>query len=585
MKKLLLISILALLSQWAFAQIEVIEIDTLTNTPNKPLPFDKPFVLKMYVADDVISLTYLKQYGRRTLAETIVDRIKDDAVNKANQFENANGRRPTPLEIQGIFNDFYRIPDENIINKKIGEKKVAFISFTYPFLLKPNTTYFFIINHGSLDNDINTFFKKFYLYTKNNIASDFIDAQTAFADFKKSHVKIFGDISFLVPSDNHFNTPANVANFQVAIRNRGTYTKSLFELFDDYYTNLTAANGLLTGADLALNWNTLKTALGNLRDDVVLTDTKQNNKTFEFLARDTYKVINAMVDANYFDITELRKGQIALNCLSCDKINASIDVKTNKRISNLATTIALLNDIRRSVGILSPSTPSDKANALTELTKIVNDMLALNSSYNTLLKSENAVKEAILTRNFGGFRFYGSTVLNGGSHILNLETRSKNLITPDFGMAFPNIVRQNTNYGLLPYVGFHINFAPIDRDAIFSKYKKSVAQRFSLSIGYSLVSIKDSTAKGQKFNFFEKSSFLTGIGFRLGNLVRVLGGYQWYFEAPASTVALEKKLKGYPFLGLSIDLSVKSLLNGLGDILPGISKTRETIKPVNIAQP
>lgn len=568
MKKFVLLAFLYIGSRIVCAQIEVIEIDTLTHVPKKALPFDRPFVLQLYVPGDVVAVTYLKQYDRENFAATVKQGIKKGG---------------------GTFDKFNRLPENDIENKKIGNKDIALLHFNFPNLLKPNQNYIFIISYGKVNTNINSFFRKFYDYAKADTIRDQLnadkflnEAKKYHTDFKIEYKKIFNDVDYLVPSDTYFNALANINSFKTAIKAPQGNNKSLYDLYSTYDSDLAVIKSLVASNTTALAspWNSFIKNLSILKEDIGRTDIQPGNKTFDYHARDSYKVLNVLLDVSFYKLEDILKGSIALGCLNCEKIGNDIDSKTEKRVTNMNTTITLLSEIRRSLNILNTIKIPERTTTITALNTLIDSLVVVHNSYKGLVKNETAIQEAILIRNFAGFRYYTSIILNGASHILNLETRSKNVITPDFGMAFPNLIQKNTSYGLLPYLGFHINFSPIDRDAVYRSYKKSLAQQLSLSVGVSMVSIKDSTTQIRKLNFFEKGSLLTGIGYRLSEIIRIVGGYQWYFEVPVSNVAVEKKFKGYPYLGVSVDLSIKSLLNGLGDILPGIGKTRETIAPV-----
>lgn len=120
----------------------------------------------------------------------------------------------------------------------------------------------------------------------------------------------------------------------------------------------------------------------------------------------------------------------------------------------------------------------------------------------------------------------------------------------------------------------------VDKDLSFSSYKKNWKQRFSVMVGWSLVSMKNNDSKYT--NFFEKSSLLTGIDFRFNNVIRITTGAQRLFKTKDSHNNSARILQPFAFIGISFDLNIKQYFNGFTDLPSGIGKTKSpNISPNN----
>jgi hypothetical protein len=115
----------------------------------------------------------------------------------------------------------------------------------------------------------------------------------------------------------------------------------------------------------------------------------------------------------------------------------------------------------------------------------------------------------------------------------------------------------------MPYLGFHINFRPINKNLNFWSYRhNNVGQFLSAFVGWTMVKVgKDN----QRLDFFEKSSLLTGLGIRVGNAVRIVGGKMWYFNIEGSQ---KRVFTNMSFIGVSLDFELEKLFNGFKDLVP-----------------
>lgn len=156
----------------------------------------------------------------------------------------------------------------------------------------------------------------------------------------------------------------------------------------------------------------------------------------------------------------------------------------------------------------------------------------------------------------------GAEITNGNTFIFSFESRTKFSLVPEVGLVSNLFFKsgQSTNYTLIPYIGASVNFSQLDRDIPFKLIRnKTFAQRLSFMVGYSVVPIKDDNINNPRDDFFEKSSLLTGFGFRFSNTVKAIGGYIWFYKRPA--LATESRtLASMPYLGVSFDLDIKKYI-------------------------
>jgi hypothetical protein len=319
-------------------------------------------------------------------------------------------------------------------------------------------------------------------------------------------------------------------------------------------------------------------------------DTTVTDQAFNYVGGKEYSNVSMIADlitlGESYKTNQLISGVINLDCIYCkpiDNNSKSLD-NLNKRVSNIDKTINSFNLLSRSISLFnSKFKMGDKGVALqTVIDTLLESKLQLESIIKTRKKIDATLLDAhsfIFHRKKGdkdkekSADFSGASVIGGDSY-LDFETRNKALLTPDFGIVTSSFFSQGKylDYGIVPYLGFHLNFMAVDKDLNFSSYKKDWKQRFSVMVGWSLVSMKnkDSTYS----NFFAKSSLLTGVGFRLNNVIRITTGAQWLFKTKDSHNNPARILQPIPFIGISFDLNIKQYLNGFTDILSGIGKTK-----------
>lgn len=201
-----------------------------------------------------------------------------------------------------------------------------------------------------------------------------------------------------------------------------------------------------------------------------------------------------------------------------------------------------------------------------------NDITKLESFYSSKLKviydrtdvNEETKKSLIISEIIGDDLFVKGTWVSSTSEIFSFETRAKFRVTPDFGYVGYGF--QKGFNGIIPYLGFQIEFRYFDKNIPFKLIpNKTIWHRFSFNSGVTLASLK---RDGKREDFFKDKSLLLGFGFRLSNALRITSGTILFNREDPNPLIDNKQLGITPFIGLSIDLSVKQLLNDVSGLIP-----------------
>jgi hypothetical protein len=187
----------------------------------------------------------------------------------------------------------------------------------------------------------------------------------------------------------------------------------------------------------------------------------------------------------------------------------------------------------------------------------------LKSIYNT--SSTEAVKKMkIIKAIINDDLFKKSVSFSSTSEVFSFETRAKLRVTPDFGYLGYGF--QKDFNGITPYLGFQIEFRYFDKNIPFQLIpNKTIGHRLSFFSGVTLASLKK---ENKREDFFSNKSLISGLGFRLSNALRITGGAILFNREDYNPLVDNKKLTLTPCLGLSIDLSIKQLLNDVSGLIP-----------------
>lgn len=183
----------------------------------------------------------------------------------------------------------------------------------------------------------------------------------------------------------------------------------------------------------------------------------------------------------------------------------------------------------------------------------------LDGAYNNDIKKQKIIEELCKSDDFtAGYDFLSTT------KIFNFETRTQYTITPDFGYVYYGF--QNDFSGITPYVGFQIELRYFDKNIPFNLIpNRTIWHRLSFNSGITLASLKKD---GRREDLFANKSLLVGMGYRFSNAIRLTGGAILFNKEATNPLLENKKLSVTPFIGISIDLSIKKMLTDFSSLIP-----------------
>ncbi len=165
---------------------------------------------------------------------------------------------------------------------------------------------------------------------------------------------------------------------------------------------------------------------------------------------------------------------------------------------------------------------------------------------------------------------------NSSTMIFDAQTRSKFAITPDFGWVGYGF--QPGFNGVTGYAGVQIEFRYTDKNIPFwFLRKKTAAHFFSFTMGLTYLPL---TQKNKRVDLINgKSSLLLGVGFRVSSLVRITAGGILFYKLNPNPVVSTKNLAFTPFLGVSLDISLRELFGEIANIKGLIQDIRGIARP------
>lgn len=543
-------------------QNKVIEIDSVSGLPSTALPFDEPFVLKIPTKSTRINgVAYQQHIGRRDFGDSkrfLAGIKQEQGWPKDTKLINFD---PRDYEL-----------------KKIGTQRYLLIRVNNPNLLKPGKTYTF--------------------FWAEEVSDDIIDLFDAYRKIRTGDAAALDEASRLyeklaLENQKVFNYPLNFDAKEVADLTtvKNLYDRTTLKL-PDAYTNLEAS---VTAFDAKVNTTG---ALTNTLDAQTLTNLAQEivkrTYNFDYELRQKYLPSEVRATTQLYRLAELSKntavdataaaarkrlldGLDDINCNNCDPAKLT---QYETRSDNLQTTQVAVDQLLAVAQLLANPYRAESIKAVEVLNKLQTDLRALRKEFDAVLKARKTIKNKLFSQSVSQL-----TTLGSNTYTYSFDTRNKLSIAPDFGVVTTRIGNDGTNpYAFVPYLGFHINFRPINRDVPFKSYNHTLGHRLSLMFGYSIVSVDNGPKLSPGIadsvsSFFSgsKGTLITGFGFRLGNAVRITTGYMWYFSHTSTYAAKpnmpliydQRRLQTWPFVGLSLDLALKDLLNGITDVFKG----------------
>lgn len=294
--------------------------------------------------------------------------------------------------------------------------------------------------------------------------------------------------------------------------------------------------------------HTLNVLASKWDDNQILIDSITLKKTIELVSKiqsDSFTIHFALGLINQID-TNKPKSITPSTRLANTKKNLATIIQTKSSLDLLALfhQCQSIQSIADSIGKMHILMTQLESNIKKQIDKNSNINNSLSNMFPSIYKNSNPI---------------------GSSSLLSLKGRTAFRITPDFGLtaAFRGS-KDLAIQDMIPYLGFHINLRPIDKNLALRQIRfKSFWHRTSISAGISLTSVSlDNTRE----DFFNNNSLLLGIGYRLTNYWKISLGTLWFKSKSYNPFSSSKNLRFVPTIGTSIDLEVEELFGGISKL-------------------
>jgi len=146
-----------------------------------------------------------------------------------------------------------------------------------------------------------------------------------------------------------------------------------------------------------------------------------------------------------------------------------------------------------------------------------------------------------------------------GTSISSFETRAKQFVTADLGVAYAPGMGE-----VVPYFGASFYLGALNKRVPLSVARPPELDRWSLTVGVTASSL---ARKDIRDDLFGSHSLLLGVGRRMADPIRLTGGAVLYRRLDVNPLVDHTRIAVSPFLSLSFDFDAKSALGGLGDTL------------------
>lgn len=550
MKTSLWLVFLILLTLNLLGQTKVITYSPVDGIIDKSVPFDEPFILRIpYTDEPVIKIEYFDLINKKDIMSSLAQRTVDALPDKF---------QPKIIEA------------EYIENKTVEKQKYSYISFKYPNLLKSGKEYGIIVRKNLPDELVYFLFDYFNTTEKPNrntlIDEILIKRKSIFKSYiadiqyKGKDTKIPLSLKYKA---EYFKDPIFQTELDSYLQK---YVKTEFENLASDFQNISLE---VSNSKIAENNN-----LSNINYPTILNIRINNIESANYF-NDSTSFRKAMVWFRYNrDLSKLMSGEIKLY-----DTNSSSDLTIQKRRNNLEITLNELQTISAQINYLA-NNYSGFDLILTDLNALI---ISISKNYISTMTAERRIKElkSILSKNKFNFtnpndkktdtiEFDKVEFYELNSFIGSIATKHKFMITPTASYSYlnPMNIKSDSHTDLsfrhFPSLGFSFVLKPINRDITFNTYDKNLFQIISIDLGWSLVNFSQ---EGKYDNYFENSTFFTGLGFRFNNTFRAQAGLQWLNEI--DKIQNKRNVLSIPTISLSIDLVAKDLFNGFFDIIGG----------------
>ncbi|HSL84576.1 MAG TPA: hypothetical protein VLF66_17515, partial [Thermoanaerobaculia bacterium] len=146
----------------------------------------------------------------------------------------------------------------------------------------------------------------------------------------------------------------------------------------------------------------------------------------------------------------------------------------------------------------------------------------------------------------------------------SFSTRAKNHVSMDIGILYSGDAGE-----VLPYFGANFYLRPVNRAVPLSQVGR-LGRRFSFMVGVTYSSIREEeNGRVLRDDLFGSMALVVGAGLRLSDAARFAVGALVYQENDPNPLVDDLSLTADPFVSVSFDANVKSLLGPLADAITG----------------
>jgi len=500
----------------------VIEVDSITKLTTKTIPFDRKFILKVRTDTRPQFIDYIKHKGNR-------------AWNTSIHYYTAKGKTFT----------FRSIPEENFEIRTEKGLNYLFISFDkHPYksdpdekqndFLQPSSTYSVIIPK---------FYEKSMQIFEYFYKDDTTKAIKLYMEYDSAHISNYG-FTYLIPN---IDTVKVIAKTQ--LNKIFSSIDSLRILENTYENDFSIISRLNQNALIQLG---ISSIFGIDTTETIF------NKSYDLTSK--IKVLQEFYNSPDSNNKKIINGRLSLTNL---KAEPKKNPTEKEKLTTISSSLVELNQIKNLLEILIlENRLQDTGNNLLHVKNLIIQLSKQQLILTQISKAYNDIKEKISEKGY----FFEPEVLSGGTIIYDFKTRSKLQLTPDFGYVAYGFQDGFTSF--TPYLGFQINFRPVDKNIPLKNYpNKTIWHRLSFMTGWTLSKIAE---QNKREDFFSNSSLLTGIAFKLTNAIRMSAGSLWFYKNDPNPLKDSRKISCTIYSGLSIDLDIKELLNDFTSLRPNL---------------
>jgi hypothetical protein len=472
---------------------------------------------------------------------------------------------------QAVANPSGRITLKAYLGKDTSDP-VYNVEFRYPGkksagMIRPARRYALLITHDlisgiySTSND-NGFLKDMYDYfssTTNDSAGGYTRLEATYNSIKTRNTY----------SDSKGNKFLTMPDFSVVFT---YYITSIYPKHKDYFTLLNQINtntdvqNLVTFADLTAVAGCMTTLYGLIQAKGCSGKAAGGAACCDSICA-TLSTLQALLflGANETFFTLLLKGQVSIGDILKNPADIKLASDPSGLQKNLHTTQDALTALQNALFRYGFETNNHCVDQLVNNLQTYGTQRA--ASISKLIKLKQDIYNLVVGTVQGSqVCFSGIDVDAFDTYTFNFQSRTALYLTPVFGYA---VYKFGVTYDFSPYLGVQVNFEPLNQNVPFNQIqKKELWQRLSFVTAWTLKSV---SYPGKRQDFFAgTSSLITGLGFKLSHVVMINGSALWFKALDPNPYSTQKNIVCVPSLSLSLNLTIKDLLNGFTSLIPSL---------------